>query len=95
MKASKRIVGLRGGCSIKCDLTKEETRKLANLLIEYKSIWDNPQKDKPKIQHTTAVKCEIETTCERPIQSKAYKTTPVEDFIIQKHIKAMEERGVI
>ena len=31
----------------------------------------------------------------RPIRSKAYKTTPVEDFIIQKHIKAMEERGVI
>ncbi len=76
-----------------CDLTGDQTLKLAKLLLKYKEIWDPERKEQPII-HTDAAKMEILTEGP-PIRQKLRRTTPAEDHIVYNHITKMLARKVI
>ena len=78
----------------KSDLTQNQKIQIAKLLKEFNDIWSIGP-DKPKISHAPSTTCQIKTTVDKPIRSKGFKTNPVEDYIIEKHIKEMADRGVI
>ena len=77
------------------NLNSQQQIKLAELLTEFKDLWDEQKREDPLTQ-TIATEHKIETDATaKPVCTVPQKTTLAEDYIIWKYIDKMVKRKVI